>query len=187
VGRVYPCHAALAMLPLLLLCLPWLPCPACPQHQRPAPRPALLPLPRPSSVLSATDPNTDTGEVPLTPLILICPVGTRHQKFRLCRLFPRAFPGRKHPPASTLSKKFISKNPACIDGGVGQGPWRHRGGVGLGPADPWPRGKVTQFPLDSIFRGRDGAMNGPQYRRFIVPEGRSAGAFRGAGAPCGQH
>ena len=95
-GEGCPCHAALAM-PLLFLCLPWLTLhgallllpsvpsaqrPACPQPSAPAPAPWVqpppaLPLARLSSVLSALDPNTDTGEVPLTPLILICTVGTR--------------------------------------------------------------------------------------------------------------
>jgi hypothetical protein len=125
-------------------------CPALPgpprsSPQRPAPRYSSdrprpsLPLARLSSVLSAPDPNTDTGEVPLTPLILICPVGTRHQKLRLYRFVFRQDAGGRHPPAIFSPKIFKPK--------IRPGPWRRRGGWGMVPADPWPRGKVTPAPL----------------------------------------
>ena len=41
------------------------------------------------------------------------------------------------------------------------------------------------FPWTPPFAGRGGAVSGPQRRRFILPGGRSWGAFRGAGAPGG--
>jgi hypothetical protein len=47
--------------------------------------------------------------------------------------------------------------------------------LGMVPADPWPRGKVTHalYSLGAPFAGRGGAVSGPESRRFIVPGGRS--------------
>ena len=94
---LWPC-SALAWLPCPAPCCC---CPACPQHPSATTSPLPLPLARLSSVLSAPDPNTDTGEVPLTPLILICSVSTRHQKFRLCLFVPRKTPAWNIRPGVT--------------------------------------------------------------------------------------
>jgi hypothetical protein len=57
-----------------------------------------------------------------TPAILVNGGQTKPQKPRRCR-------------------------PAWVAGGVALGPWRRRGAVGLGLADPWPRSRVTPAPL----------------------------------------
>ena len=119
-----------------------------PSTQAPRPAPLPLPLARLSSVLSAPDPNTDTGEVPLTPPLLICSVSTRHQKFRLCLFVPRKTPAWNTPPASTLPKNFLSKNPACVAGSI------RAAGDGSGG------------PLGAPFASRGGFVSGPVRRNL---------------------
>jgi len=134
-------------LPALVTALPCC-CPACPQHPSATTSPLPLPLARLSSVLSAPDPNTDTGEVPLTPPLLICSVSTRHQKFRLCLFVPRKTPAWNTPPASTLPKNFLSKNPACVAGSI------RAAGDGSGG------------PLGAPFASRGGFVSGPVRRNL---------------------
>jgi len=141
---LWPC-SALAWLPCPAPCCC---CPACPQHPSATTSPLPLPLARLSSVLSAPDPNTDTGEVPLTPPLLICSVSTRHQKFRLCLFVPRKTPAWNTPPASTLPKNFLSKNPACVAGSI------RAAGDGSGG------------PLGAPFASRGGFVSGPVRRNL---------------------
>jgi len=114
--RRLPCVCALVACPVLYS---WLPDPTLPQRaaserssDRPPPHPALVWM---RGVLSAPDPNTDTGERTFNPLILICSVGTRHQKFRLCLFFPSKKPGQKYPPRmGPRPKNYHMKNSSGI-------------------------------------------------------------------------
>ena len=115
-----------------------------------APRPAPCPCPWPGSRPYCQH-RTQTpipGEVPLTPLILICTVSTRHQKFRLCLFVPRKTPAWNTPPASTLPKNFLSKNPACVAGSI------RAAGDGSGG------------PLGAPFASRGGFVSGPVRRNL---------------------
>jgi hypothetical protein len=111
-------------LPALVTALPCCCCSACPQPSAPAPNPTTsllplaLPLARLSSVLSATDGELEEGEVPLTPPLLKCLVGTRHQKYRLYRLCPPGRPGLGHPPGEPTPQKFSNQKSGRVAGGV---------------------------------------------------------------------
>ena len=91
---------------------------------------------------------------------------------------------RETPPGIDSPKNFKTQNPAGVSGGVGPGPWW----LGMVPAAPWPRGKITRAltvgcPLCSPWRLRVA----PESRRIILPGGRVGGAFQGAGAPGGEY
>ena len=146
-----------------------LPAPSPPKrHGQP---PALARL---SFVLSATAPNTDTGEVPLTPPLLKCLVGTRHQKFRLWRFFPQRKPVLKMPPCLPDSQKFYKQKSGLCRGlrwpgaVASSASWR----IGPGLAEPWPRRKATHaLTVGAPFASRGGAVSGPVRRRLIFPGG----------------
>ena len=169
---LWPC-SALAWLPCPAPCCC---CPACPQHPSATTSPLPLPLARLSSVLSAPDPNTDTGEVPLTPPLLICSVSTRHQKFRLCLFVPRKTPAWNTPPASTLPKNFLSKNPACVAGSIRA--------AGDGSGGPLAAAQGYPLPLGASSRGRGSAVAG--LRAVDLPWLMSWSTSQGAGVPGGQ-
>jgi len=118
-----------------------------PRYSSDRPRPS-LPLARLSFVLPAPDGEHEEGEVPLTPPLLICSVSTRHQKFRLCLFVPRKTPAWNTPPASTLPKNFLSKNPACVAGSI------RAAGDGSGG------------PLGAPFASRGGFVSGPVRRNL---------------------
>jgi hypothetical protein len=99
------CDAPPALVTALFGCC----CPACPQPQHPSATTSLLPMPRLSSVLSATDQEPEGGVGLRLPPLLKCLVSTRHQKFRLYRFVPRKTPAWNTPPASTLPQNIIPK------------------------------------------------------------------------------
>ena len=112
------CPVSVPWLPCPVL-YSWLPDPTLPQRaaserssDRPPPHPALVWM---RGVLSATDPNTDTRGDSYQPPLLICTVGTRHQKFRLCLFFPSKKPGQKYPPRmGPRPKNYHMKNSSGI-------------------------------------------------------------------------
>ena len=158
----------------------------CPARLAPTER-TLHPLPGDCPpVISAQDESEkrkprDTTHTPLT---FLCSGRTRSQNFRLYRFRPLKRPRQKTPPVFWIPKKFKTKNPTWVAGGVGLEPWQ----LGMVPADPWPRGKITpgQNSLSAPFRGRGGAVSGPQRRRFIFPGEGLGTQFRVPVLPAGK-
>jgi len=93
----------------------------------PAPRPASSPCPWLSSVLSATDPNTDTRGGLRHPPHAICKAREFLSKNHSVGFCPQGKPRQQSPPGLLSPQKIKNKNPAWVAGGVGLGPWRRRG------------------------------------------------------------
>ena len=131
--------------------------------------------------------NRNPGMAPLPPLCINARPDTNLKIFVYTVFVSRGDPGWKHPPAFFPPKNFQTKNPAWVAGGVGLGPWRRRGGWGWFRRTP---GRVARlpmpFPLGAPFRGRGGAVSGPQSRRFIFPGGGLGAHFRVPVLPAGE-
>jgi|GEM_PF-2571208 len=201
--RLPCCHCSAAM-PIgreggagyALVMLPW-PCPcscsACPgylaaaaQHapstlsattSPPAPGPALVRTVSPGPKHRYRG---STFNSPLTDMLGQHPTS----KISLCRFVPQGTPGEKYPPpASTLSRNFISKNPTWYRSALGRG----RGGVGDGSFGPLAAAQgYPCLPLGATFRGPGGAVSGPESRRFIFPGGGLGAHFRLPVLPAGE-
>jgi hypothetical protein len=115
-------------IPLASLCL----CPvACPAWTpRPLPQRAAskhsrgrswppCACPRQGEALSGTDGKHEEGEVPLTPPLLECSVGTRYQKFRLYRFCLSGTHPAENTPRSFSPQKFYNQKSGREAVGIG--------------------------------------------------------------------
>jgi len=185
---VYPCPCSCSACPgypaqrpaAAALCYPEPPRPA-PRYSTGRPRPS-LPLARLSSVLSATDPNTDTGEGLRHPPLMLYAWSAPDIKISPISFRPPENPGLEHPPGIYPPKKFSNPKSGLGTGRRWAGAVAASGRLGDGFGETLAAAPgYPCLPLGVPFRGRGGAVSGPQRRRFIVPQGVAGGKQPGEG------
>jgi hypothetical protein len=118
------------------------------------------------------------------PPIALCPVRKFFQKI-IQSVFVPGKSRRKTPPCLLSPPKFYKQKSGWVAGGVGLGPWRHRGGWGCFWRIPG-RVKVTHaYNLGAPSATRGGAVVHLEAVDLSFGRGMSWGASLVAGAPEG--